>query len=97
MAPFSLCFSISSSPDGSKYYYHNDHLGSTAVLTNQSGLLVEGTTYDPWGKVKAGGEEALYQHSHHKPQTICNVLLSKELQRPGSHRQGRDIVGRTPQ
>jgi uncharacterized protein RhaS with RHS repeats len=69
MAPFSLCFSISSSPDGSKYYYHNDHLGSTAVLTNQSGLLVEGTTYDPWGKVKAGGVLSKFQYTGQEKDT----------------------------
>jgi hypothetical protein len=37
--------------DGTKTYYHNDHLGSSSVLTNQAGSLVESTSYDPYGKV----------------------------------------------
>ena|SRR3989344_1532564 len=30
-------------PDGSKWYYHADHLGSTTLITNQSGEVVENT------------------------------------------------------
>jgi len=47
-------------PDGTKNYYHNDHLGSTAILSNQSGGLVEETKYDPWGEVKAGGTKSKF-------------------------------------
>ncbi|MBI5123099.1 hypothetical protein HZA75_04555 [Candidatus Roizmanbacteria bacterium] len=36
--------------DGSINYVHNDHLGSSSVITNQTGALVESTSYDPWGK-----------------------------------------------
>jgi RHS repeat-associated protein len=50
-------------PDGSKQYYHNDHLGSTSVLTNQAGALVEETQYDPWGEVKAGGTKSKFQYT----------------------------------
>jgi RHS repeat-associated protein len=50
-------------PDGSKNYYHNDHLGSTSVLTNQAGALVEETTYDPWGEVKSGGTKSKFQYT----------------------------------
>ena len=31
-------------PDGSKKYYHPDHLGSTDLVTNQTGAVVEETT-----------------------------------------------------
>jgi hypothetical protein len=41
-------------PDGSKYYFHNDHLGSTSVLTNQAGSVMEETKYDPWGEISVG-------------------------------------------
>ena len=47
-------------PDGTKNYYHNDHLGSTSVMTNQSGVLVEETKYDPWGEVKTGGTKSKF-------------------------------------
>jgi RHS repeat-associated protein len=31
-------------------YFHQDHLGSIAVLTDQNGAVVERDAYDPWGK-----------------------------------------------
>jgi RHS repeat-associated protein len=31
-------------------YFHQDHLGSIAVLTDQTGAVVERDAYDPWGK-----------------------------------------------
>jgi RHS repeat-associated protein len=50
-------------PDGTRQYYHNDHLGSTSVLTNQAGALVEKTEYDPWGEVKSGGTKSKFQYT----------------------------------
>jgi len=50
-------------PDGSINYIHNDHLGSTSVLTNQSGQMVEKTTYEPYGEVKAGGTKSKFQYT----------------------------------
>jgi RHS repeat-associated protein len=31
-------------------YFHKDHLGSTAVITNETGAVVEQLAYDAWGK-----------------------------------------------
>jgi len=31
-------------------YFHKDHLGSTAVITDESGAVVERLAYDAWGK-----------------------------------------------
>src|SRR5262249_33311313 len=31
-------------------YFHTDHLGSIAVITNESGAVVERLSYDAWGK-----------------------------------------------
>jgi len=58
-------------PDGTKQYIHNDHLGSTSVVTNQSGALVELTSYDPYGKIKAGGTKSkfLYTGQEHDGET----------------------------
>lgn len=50
-------------PDGSKLYYQNDHLGSNALLTNQSGTVVESTTYKPYGEVKTGGTLSKFQYT----------------------------------
>ena len=43
-------------PDGKKFYYHPDHLGSTDLVTNQTGAVVEETTYEPYGEIVDGGE-----------------------------------------
>ncbi len=44
-------------PDGKKYFYHPDHLGSTTLITNESGDVVEETTYEPFGKIIEGGND----------------------------------------
>jgi RHS repeat-associated protein len=31
-------------------YFHTDHLGSVAVITNEAGAVVERRSYDAWGK-----------------------------------------------
>ncbi len=36
------------------YYVHQDHLGSSAVITNSSGALVESMTYYPYGATRTG-------------------------------------------
>jgi RHS repeat-associated protein len=42
-------------PDGSKHYYHPDHLGSTTLITDEDGNVVEETFYEPFGAVTSGG------------------------------------------
>ncbi len=50
-------------PDGTINYYHNDHLGSNSVLTDQSGAVVEKTTYQPYGEVKSGGTKSKFGYT----------------------------------
>jgi RHS repeat-associated protein len=50
-------------PNNSKYFIHNDHLGSTSLVTNQAGTVVEATTYDPWGVVKNGGTSSKFLYT----------------------------------
>jgi len=50
-------------PDGAVNYYHNDHLGSNSVLTDQSGAVVEKTTYQPYGEVKSGGTKSKFGYT----------------------------------
>jgi RHS repeat-associated protein len=45
-----------------KIFYHSDHLGSTTVITNSSGGVVEKTFYDPYGEIISGGEIGRYQY-----------------------------------
>ena len=37
-------------------FYHPDHLGSTSLVTNESGIVVEETSYLPYGEIIEGGE-----------------------------------------
>ncbi len=42
-------------PDGTTYFYQDDHLGSTSVITNGSGSVLENTYYLPYGEELSGG------------------------------------------
>lgn len=44
-------------PDGKMFYYHPDHLGSTTLITNEAGAVVEETSYLPFGEVWEGGSD----------------------------------------
>ncbi len=46
-----------SDPSGQKFFYHPDILGSTDLITNESGDIVEETTYEPHGEVIEGGND----------------------------------------
>ncbi|WP_439590393.1 RHS repeat-associated core domain-containing protein, partial [Hydrogenophaga sp.] len=41
---------LNGKPATSTSYFHHDHLGSIAVITDESGTVVERLAYDPWGK-----------------------------------------------
>jgi len=43
-------------PEENKNFYHPDHLGSTSLITNENGGIVENTFYGPYGEVLSGGE-----------------------------------------
>jgi len=49
-------------PDGSKIFYHNDHLGSTTLITNESGGVVENTFYEPYGGILSGGTTSRFDY-----------------------------------
>ena len=44
-------------PNGKTFFYYPDHLGSTALITNSTGGVVEETTYEPFGEVYSGGSD----------------------------------------
>ena len=44
--------------NGVKKFYHTDHLGSSSVVTDRSGNVLENTTYEPFGSVVSGGDVA---------------------------------------
>ena len=49
--------------DNTKVFYHHDHLGSTSVTTDSSGVLVEETNYDPYGEISSGGTQSKYLYT----------------------------------
>ncbi len=49
--------------DGKRKYYHPDHLGSTNLITNSTGGIVEETFYLPFGDVLEGGDESRYGYN----------------------------------
>jgi len=42
---------IATCVDGSLYYVHSDHLGSTVAVSDASGQAVGHVQYDPYGEV----------------------------------------------
>ncbi|WP_094229179.1 RHS repeat domain-containing protein [Methanolobus psychrotolerans] len=48
---------IAKQTDEGMEWYLSDHLGSTTLLVNESGLEVERTEYYPYGQVQSGGLE----------------------------------------
>ncbi len=46
--------------DGKMFYYHPDHLGSTTLITNEAGQIVEETSYLPFGEVWEGGTNSKF-------------------------------------
>jgi len=74
-----LCFLLITSiaefnSTGSKNYYLSDHLGSTSVLVNSSGKLIEKTRYDPFGSELAGGNKSKYGYNG-KEEDVTTGLL----------------------
>lgn len=46
--------------NGKKFYYHPDHLGSTSLVTNESGAIAEEEFYFPYGESLEGSEESKF-------------------------------------
>lgn len=44
-------------PNGEINYYHPDHLGSTTLITDEEGDVVEETFYLPYGEIAEGGND----------------------------------------
>jgi RHS repeat-associated protein len=44
-------FSANDNPELYQYYYHSDHLGSTSLITNLDGEVVQHVEYVPFGEV----------------------------------------------
>lgn len=75
LTPFSSAFELSfldldgntlvgrKDPDGRKYFYHPDHLGSTDLVTDENQQIVELTTYKPYGEEEENEKLFMLQHT----------------------------------
>ncbi|MEK6844055.1 MAG: RHS repeat-associated core domain-containing protein [Nanoarchaeota archaeon] len=60
---------------GTKTFYHSDHLGSTSLVTNQSGHIVEEEFYLPFGDVYSGAESNRFLHAGQEFSNLVNLYL----------------------
>ncbi|MFC7205945.1 RHS repeat-associated core domain-containing protein [Comamonas endophytica] len=99
---FALYVKREGHPDGksatSIAYFHHDHLGSIAAVSNEAGAVVERMAYDPWGKRRLPNGtsdtlDALYGASTERGYTLHEHLDEMGL----IHMNGRvfdPLVGR---
>ena len=63
--------------DGSKDYYHPDHLGSTRIMTNESGDVIAEYEYLPYGGELAGGNNSVYTFTGQEHDPEINLMYYK--------------------
>lgn len=64
-------------PDGSKNYYHPDHLGSTRIITNEGGDVIAEYEYLPYGGELAGGNNSVYTFTGQEHDPEINLMYYK--------------------
>jgi len=65
-------------PNNRTFFYHPDHLGSTALVTNESGDVVEDLLYLPYGDVLSGDEISRFTYTGQEAD-INNERNSRQL------------------
>lgn len=68
---------LTASRDGTEYYHHYDALGSTAIISDETGVTTDTFTYDAWGGPIGGSHFTArhyqwcgrYGYSYHMPDT----------------------------
>jgi len=48
--------------NGNKEYLHPDHLGSTSLITDSVGNVLENTWYSPFGEIVSGGQNSRFSY-----------------------------------
>lgn len=61
-------------PDGNKLFVHSDQIGSTTAVTNEAGLLVENTSYTPFGEIITGGQKTRYGYEAQEHDTLIRSI-----------------------
>jgi len=62
------------------YYYHHDHLGSTTLITNESGEVVQRVEYLPYGEVfleRHGGDNHSMPHKFNGRSALRDAFRAK--------------------
>ena len=54
-------------------YYHNDHLGSTTLVTNQSADIIEENFFNPFGDIYSGGEDSRFLYTGQEFDRLINL------------------------
>ncbi|MBI2575831.1 RHS repeat-associated core domain-containing protein [Candidatus Woesearchaeota archaeon] len=72
-------------PDGTKWFYHPDHLGSTTLITDQNGVPIENTSYTPYGEVYLGGEAEDFKlyTGHFEDELTDQIYFGARYYKPG--------------
>ncbi len=50
-------------PNGNKTFYHPDHLGSTTLITNQSGNVIDNLSTTPYGSILSSKNTSRYSYT----------------------------------
>lgn len=53
---------VSQETEGVKHFIHSDHLGSSTVVSDENGNIVENTSYSPFGSVVEGSLETRFDY-----------------------------------
>jgi RHS repeat-associated protein len=66
-------------------YFHTDHIGSTSVVTNESGAVLERLAYDPWGDRRGAGSTS--------PADVNNTIIPTTTNRGYTGHEQLDAGG----
>ena len=61
-------------PDGTKIFIHGNHEGSTTVVTNSTGEVIENTTMSPFGEVLSGGTQSRYDYENKETDDLTGEI-----------------------
>jgi RHS repeat-associated protein len=53
---------VAQSQNGNKLYIHGNHEGSSTVVTNPSGQIIENTSYNQYGQIVSGGSVSRFDY-----------------------------------
>jgi RHS repeat-associated protein len=61
---------VAQNVNGTKLFIHGNHEGSSSVVTNASGSVVENTTYSPFGDIVTGGTKTKFNYEGKEADTV---------------------------